>query len=379
MGWISKIAKIGMTVATNLDKVDDISDIANAIPEKIGKIKEFGENISYSYRLNRYKKDINKIEELQTRINGIKARSEGREYEASVCIDEEQKLPIVYAISPQYNYLEHIGENLFAAEANDKWGIININNDVIIPFEYDDIYATSYDGSEEYIFPVCKNNRWGFINLKNVVKLDFVYLDAFDFKNDLASVAVKSETSDKNVYGYIDRSGKFVIPPNYDIAYSFNDRGCARIGTFDFLGDEKNGVINKSGGIIINCDHRHIFFKKEYIIAGFDALNSKFFNYSGHPIDVTEEMKEQANVLFDSVGEFMHSTWYRKNQNIKNEIIPYFNSDLKYGYFIQTDEGSFCKIEPVFDEAFYPNKFGYARVKYNGLHGVIKIEDKEVK
>ena len=67
----------------------------------------------------------------------------------------------------------------------------------------------------------------------------------------------------------------------------------------------------------------------------------------------------------------------KRNKGVKDKIIPYFTSDRICGYFIETDYGCFCKIEPVFEEAYNVNKWGYARVKFNGLYGVINLNEQE--
>lgn len=41
----------------------------------------------------------------------------------------------------KYQYLKNIGESQFLAEKNDKWGIINADDEVIVPFEYDGFSA----------------------------------------------------------------------------------------------------------------------------------------------------------------------------------------------------------------------------------------------
>lgn len=62
---------------------------------------------------------------------------------------------------------------------------------------------------------------------------------AKDFKEGIACVKVS------NKYGYIDKTGKFIVEPSFDTAWSFSE------GMASFETSGKCGYINKEGKIVI--------------------------------------------------------------------------------------------------------------------------------
>lgn len=140
-------------------------------------------------------------------------------------------------------YIEALffSEGLAAVKAeNGKWGFINTEGDVVIPFEY--IQTGNFVNGYA---PVQKNNKWGFIDFENKTVIPFVYLSARDFSEDFAAVRNeegnwgfinnKNETVisfsyhgaldfvnglapvfKNNLYGFIDKNEKIVIPYRYE-------------------------------------------------------------------------------------------------------------------------------------------------------------------
>jgi hypothetical protein len=99
-----------------------------------------------------------------------------------------------------------------------------------------------------------------------------IYAHAGNFQDGLAPVAIsKGSDSYDYKYGYIDRSGAFVIQPQFDFAYSFTD-GVALVGYCGPLTKEralhrewrcKYGYIEKDGSFLINpqFDYADSFFR----------------------------------------------------------------------------------------------------------------------
>ena len=85
-------------------------------------------------------------------------------------------------------------------------------------------------------------DKWGYIDKSGKFIINPQFDDACDFsESGLAGV----QLGDK--WGYIDKTGKFIINPQFDYAYPFSENGLARV----ILGD-KYGYIDKSGKFIIN-------------------------------------------------------------------------------------------------------------------------------
>jgi hypothetical protein len=81
----------------------------------------------------------------------------------------------VEVIAPEYDLLDKrffLSNDLLCARKNKKWGIINYNQNIIIPFDYDSIEPT------KYVFIVKKDNLYAIMDKKN-----YKLLTSFKFKN----------------------------------------------------------------------------------------------------------------------------------------------------------------------------------------------------
>lgn len=82
-----------------------------------------------------------------------------------------------------------------------KCGFLSLNNETIIPFEYDSAHIFR-DG----LAPVCINHRWGYINKQNEKVIPLKYDMATPFSEyGLVVVKINGETH------YIDKGGELYI------------------------------------------------------------------------------------------------------------------------------------------------------------------------
>ena len=346
MGLFSKIAG---GIISNLGKADDVESIVDKAANVVNSAKEIGAKIDNAQT----KSTIKNIDSLQRKLKDFEGKVDaqfniayGKNYEEKIQVQDEHLININYTVACKYNTIHYAGNNLYVAGLYDKYGVISPNDEIIIPFDYD--FICSY--SEEK-FCVCKDGKWGYIDINNNVVIDFCFTDAFDFSEGLASASMVCDDG-KEQYGYIDNSGNFVIPCKYDYAEPFNKNGLACVGFIDTWGDIRKGVIDKQNNTIVNCRYAIIKVEESYILYCLESFHSpKFFDLKGNPIEM-EESKELTP---------------------ENTIIPYWNSEIKYGYYIHTDNGDFCKIKPIFDLAEKINEYGNAIVSRDGLYGIIKI------
>ena len=145
------------------------------------------------------------------------------------------------------------------AKSGGKWGVVDLDNEWLIPPEYDQIiqdelgrcYAQQavfvrqgeqvllmVDGQpvgEAYqdarpfadgYAAVKKDGKWGFIDTQGAVQIDFQFDDALSFGQHLAAV----KTGD--FWGYVSLSGELVIEPLFLQAKSFS-QGSAPVRTAD--------------------------------------------------------------------------------------------------------------------------------------------------
>lgn len=115
-----------------------------------------------------------------------------------------------------------------------KWGFVNENNKIMIPFEYD--FVNPFENGLAY----AKNNGKEFFITKKNLKLTEDYDEARIFTFGLAPASKNKK------WGFIDENGKLVIPLIYDEADYFTKNGLSAVKR-----NGKSGFINQQGKEII--------------------------------------------------------------------------------------------------------------------------------
>jgi hypothetical protein len=110
-------------------------------------------------------------------------------------------------------------DDVLPAAVDDKWGLINLDGEIILPLEYEHgsffstRRATFFDGMTF----IQQGRKWGFATIKGEViappQYDFVEIHL----NGFAWVAIGEDWHDVKC-GYINRAGEFVIPLEYSRA-----------------------------------------------------------------------------------------------------------------------------------------------------------------
>ena len=192
------------------------------------------------------------------------------------------------------------------------------------------IYYTDYYGFSDGLAVVELNDKFGFIDKTGREVIPLIYDNAYSFSNGLAIVALNGK------YGFIDETGREVIPFKYDGAKAFSE-GLARVllknkyGYIDTTGKEvipfkydfaynffeglarvvlndKYGFIDKTGRELTPCKYNYANDFREGLAAV--KLNDKF----GY-IDKTG--KEVIPLIYDYASEFaaglasaeLHGNW----------------------------------------------------------------------
>ena len=102
-------------------------------------------------------------------------------------------------------------------------------------------YSVAQNNSEEnQLISVEVAGKWGYIDKTGKMVIKPQFDDAFNFEeNDWARVKVNDK------YGYIDKSGKMIIEPWFEEVASFSSNGLARVKI-----DGKWGYFAQTGSII---------------------------------------------------------------------------------------------------------------------------------
>lgn len=130
-------------------------------------------------------------------------------------IEKENDGTITWEIEPQYDNVEYFTEHVAAVEKDRKYGMINENGEMVLPFIYDCLKFCTFG----YI-PAQKDGSWYFINV-NGERVFGPFEDAESF--DYGYAAVKKNGK----WGYIDKSGTDATAYVYDEAYSVDTNASA--------------------------------------------------------------------------------------------------------------------------------------------------------
>lgn len=197
------------------------------------------------------------------------------------------------AIPFEYDDLGAYSEGLIWAEKDRKCGYLDINNNVVLKFEY----AKAYDFSEG-LAAVEKNTgnyvntnmgrvperKTGFIDKYGKTVIPFMFNmqigNSVMFKEGLAPIGI----SDNNIFGlkkgYINKEGLFVVKPIYDEVEPF-ENGVAKV-----VLNKKSGFVNKIGELIIPCQYNEYgsYLINDSIIKVEKDEIQYYFNLKGEPV-----------------------------------------------------------------------------------------------
>ena len=197
------------------------------------------------------------------------------------------------------------------------------------------------------LWPVVKDKKCGYIDKTGRLIIPFKFDGADNFSEGLAAVRIKEKT------GYIDATGKFVISPPSLSGFPFSD-GMALVVIREFEKDHlhmhKLGYINRSGKLVIqrkeawDSKSLHIFYKELFFSEGLVSVeqNGKvgFIDKAGR--QVIPPRYENAEPFSEGLAAVM----------IKGQ----------YGYI---DRSGKMVIPPQFEDAG-PFSEGLAIISFNG-------------
>jgi hypothetical protein len=175
-------------------------------------------------------------------------------------------------ISEKYDELYLIpGQNLIPISINKKYGMLDSSGKVVVPIVYE---MFSYSCSNGFIgsfvngfLGVKKDGFWGYIDENGKIIIPTIYDEVHEFKDGYAAVGkggtildsllielnLSSNNNFKNSkYGFIDKTGKTVIPFDRDGVYwACNHDAGFYGGLAAVFSDGKYGFIDKTGKVVI--------------------------------------------------------------------------------------------------------------------------------
>lgn len=206
------------------------------------------------------------------------------------------------AISPEYQHFTgEFGDGLYCVSEgwDGKYGFINSNGEVAIPFEFDKPCGAFSDGMASFTDSTDMN---GFINKSGEIVIPAQYSYVDNFSEGLAYV-VNDETM-----GFVDKTGKIVIDTKgkYSSGGEFKKGFCVVIDDSDLM-----GIVNKKGDVIIPFEYVINPLSDDVYVAC--KADSKYgaFSYDG---------KQIVSFDYDELSDF-HNGWALAKLGGRNFII----------------------------------------------------------
>ena len=185
-------------------------------------------------------------------------------------------------------------------------------------------------------------DKWGYIDKTGSYVINPQFDVAWDFAdNGLARV----ESDDK--WGYIDTTGSYVINPQFDDAWSFAENGLARV-----LSGDKWGYIDKTGAYVIKPQ-----FDEAYAFEDGVAVVKLKDKYA--LIDM--QGKYIVKPIYDNMGE-----------KVSSGLVYFADKNGKVGYLNTSGE----EIVPAqFDYLYSDSDLGLAEDFYDDGYTIIRMGD----
>ncbi len=231
---------------------------------------------------------------------------------------EYQELDYCYGCEAKGNYL-------FAKKAG-KWGVIDFQNKVLLPFEYEHEHA--HMRSDEMILSLYKNGEQLWINLKTKEELPYkAHLEKTVDMPDTVVVAqgfMRIEKQEK--YGLIDPKGKEILPMRYDyIRYNGDTSPYSNDFPLPYVAINEQGhwgVADSTGKILIEPEYTSI-----------DMVADQYFLAT----------KEQQKFLMDRNGQKLLEQGY---DNISVEGVACACDDKQLTFFTLMDQNRYGLFNP---------------------------------
>lgn len=289
-------------------------------------------------------------------------------------------------------------KNLLKYKKNNKYGLINLDGEVITEAIYDEIDGLSCKEGE---ILVKKDEKYGVINNRGVklidIKYDYIAGDEYYKEKEgykFSGYIVGEKKSNGYRYGYLDQEHKILLNTEYNeiqriggiegedtdnnifliarkngqcgllknrkviIDYKYQEINYSGVeNLFIIARSKKLGLVNIKGKSILDTKFSEILVNKDYI---YTTINNeeKYFDLRGkelskNSINLQEEIEEEETI---SSADLVNPTLIPKQK------------DGKWGF---VDKNSIVKVDYIYEEVTEVNKYGYAGIKKDGKWGSI--------
>ncbi len=231
---------------------------------------------------------------------------------------------------------------------NQSIGFINQNGDTIIPLNK---YKFLNPIDEEGMILGEYNGKRGYINIAQDTLIPFKYENLSVFSNGLAPAKLNGK------FGFIDRKGKVIIPFEYETESHFYQCGLAEVRK-----NNKYGFIDKSGKIIIPLEFEKVKDNKaDELVCVMKNGKWAFFSCEGKQLTEFEfEQIKESPYSESSYTYFENGLCLVKKNGKRGYINSNFQTVIPFGKYQESE---------TFDQS------KRAVVKTKGMYGLINTKD----
>lgn len=199
--------------------------------------------------------------------------------------DENEKYGYIdkngnYVIAPQFtNAFDFTDTGIAKVKIDDTYTWIDKNGNIVNKPNAEDIYNFDTCGlsvqcigeNMDDIF-ADHNYKYGYIDKTGNFIIEPIFSMAKEFTDN--GLALVCDSSGK--YGYIDKSGNYIIEPQFDYASNFSENGLAAVGEMSMWNDDiYYGYIDSTGKYMIEPEFSYVtdFDDKNYALVGMIDYN----------------------------------------------------------------------------------------------------------
>ena len=263
----------------------------------------------------------------------------------------------------EYNYTNE----LFLVTKNSKQGVMNLEGKYVLELEYDSILFSGRNINTK------KDDKIIIYNKNGEEQNNEEYTDIISTENENYFVTINKEEK----FGVINKEGTVIIKNDYQyIEYAFDNYFIAtKDNKVGLLTDKEEEKIAISYNVIQKIQNNNI-------LQAIDASRNMMEIYNNEIIKTIEMKNASLSIEYDYIrimsDKEMKYIDEKGNEisNIeifKNNVLFASNSNGKWGF---VDKQKNVIIESKYDMVTEFNKYGYAGIKQNDKWGVVDIQGK---
>ena len=308
---------------------------------------------------------LSRVTQIQDNNNAYIICAENGRY--GVMKNDESIIPNEYQ---SIDYDE--GNNLFTIEKSKKYGIANIDGNIIVPTEYNQIditgvylYATNEQGVVVY------NSDGTQANIDTNIAI-------INTSNEKYKIRIDNSNGTK--YGVIDKEGQQVIDEKYNyIEYLFDDYFIAstensKLGIIDDKDNVKVEINNDLLQKIEGTDIIQTMTASDNVTRLYDKSLNKICEMANANIEVKDNYIKISNTeetkYFSKEGKELRNTEVYPNNTLFAK-----NENGKWGF---ANKNGDTVVEAKYDRVTEFNEYGFAGVELDGKWGVLNSKGEEI-